>query len=82
MPIRKRQFKTGAKWCVDVMLPNGRRYRRVGGAKKQTEQVQKKLEAEIVTGRWHIRETENSPYAHLSKDHFKNQVLQLPFAND
>ena len=71
MPIRKRQFKTGAKWCVDVMLPNGRRYKRVVGTKKQAEQVQKKLEAEIVTGKWHIREAEDIPFSTLVEDYLE-----------
>lgn len=71
MPIRKRQFKTGAKWRVDVMLPSGRRYRRVVGTKKQAEQVQKKLEAEIVTGKWHIREAEDIPFSTLVEDYLE-----------
>ena len=62
MPIRKREFKTGAKWCVDVMLPNGRRYRRVVGVKKHAEQVQKRIEADIVEGRWDIRDREDVPF--------------------
>ena len=71
MPIRKRQFKMGAKWCVDVMLPNGRRYRRVVGTKKQAEQVQKKIEAEIVTEKWHIREAEDIPFSTLFEDYLE-----------
>lgn len=65
MPVYKRKFKTGAKWCVYVILPNGRRYRRVIGSKKQAEQVQRKLEAEIVAGEWAIRETEDIPFSDL-----------------
>ncbi len=62
MPIRKRKFKTGAKWCVDVMLPNGKRYRRVIGTRKQAEHVQKRLESEIVEGKWDIRLQEDIPF--------------------
>jgi len=65
MPIRKREFKNGAKWCVDVMLPNGKRYRRVVGVKKQAEQVQKKIESEIVEGKWDIRGMEDVPFYDL-----------------
>ena len=65
MPVRKREFKTGVKWCVDVTFPNGRRYRRVIGTKRQAEKVQRKLEAEIVEGKWKIRETEDVPFSTL-----------------
>jgi integrase len=65
MPIRKREFKNGAKWCVDVMLPNGKRYRRVVGVKKQAEQVQKRVEADIVEGKWDIRDKEDVPFSTL-----------------
>jgi len=69
MPIRKRKFKTGTKWCVDVMLPNGERYRRVIGTRKQTEQVQKKLESEIVEGKWDIRLQEDVPFNALAMEY-------------
>ena len=69
MPIRKRKFKTGTKWCVDVMLPNGKRYRRVIGTRKQAEHVQKKLESEIVEGKWDIRLQEDIPFNALAMEY-------------
>ncbi len=51
MPIRKR----GKTWSVDVYLPNGKRYRKTVGTKKQAEEVEKKVTAEIVTGKWSLR---------------------------
>jgi hypothetical protein len=71
MPIRKREFKNGAKWCVDVMLPNGKRYRRVIGVKKQAEQVQKKIESEIVEGKWDIRDKEDIPFSTLTIEYLE-----------
>jgi integrase len=65
MPVYKRTFKNGVKWCVYVILPNGKRYRRVIGTKKQADQVQKKLESEIVEGKWQLRETEDVPFSAL-----------------
>jgi hypothetical protein len=65
MPVYKRTFKNGVKWCVYVILPNGKRYRRVIGTKKQADQVQKKLESEIVEGKWQLRETEGVPFSAL-----------------
>jgi integrase len=71
MPVYRRKFKTGAKWCVYVILPNGRRYRRVIGSKKQAEQVQRKLESEIVEGIWHLREKEDVPFSALVEDYLE-----------
>jgi integrase len=71
MPIRKREFKNGAKWCVDVMLPNGKRYRRVVGVKKQAEQVQKRIESEIVEGKWEIRDKEDIPFSTLTIEYLE-----------
>jgi len=65
MQVYKRNFKNGPKWCVYVLLPNGRRYRRVIGTKKQADIVQKMLESEIVEGRWQFRETEDVPFSTL-----------------
>ena len=71
MPIRKREFKTGVKWCVDVMLPNGRRYRRVIGTKKQAEKVQRKIEAEVVSGKWDVREAKDPFFSQLTVEYLK-----------
>ena len=65
MPVRKRQFKNGYKWCVDVMLPNGKRYRKVIGTKKQAEKVLRKIESEIVEGKWDVRDAKDVPFSQL-----------------
>ena len=51
MAIRKR----GNKWFVDLYLPNGKRYRRTVGTKKQAEEVGRKIEMEIMEGKWGLR---------------------------
>jgi len=71
MPVRKRKFKNGHKWCVDVMLPNGKRYRKVIGTKKQAEKVQRKIESEIVEGKWDVRDTEDVPFSSLVKEYLE-----------
>ena len=71
MPVYKRKFRTGYKWCVYVILPNGRRYRRVIGSKKQAQQVQRKLESEIVEGTWHLREKEDVPFSALVEEYLE-----------
>lgn len=71
MQVRKRQFKVGTKWGVDVLLPNGKRYRRIIGTKKQAEAVQRKLEAEIVEGKWGVRETEDILFSALLDEYLE-----------
>ena len=71
MPVRKRKFKNGYKWCVDVLFPNGKRYRRVIGTKKQAEKVQKKLESEIVEGKWDVREMEDVSFSVLAGEYLE-----------
>jgi integrase len=65
MPIYKRHFKTGVKWCVYVRLPNGKRYRKVIGTKKKAEQIQKKLESEVIEGKWEIRDKDEISFKDL-----------------
>lgn len=52
MAVRKR----GKKWFVDVYLPNGKRYRKIVGTKKQADEVERRVENEIVEGKWELRD--------------------------
>jgi integrase len=52
VPIRKR----GKTWSVDIYLPNGKRYRKTVGTREQAEEVEEKIAAEIVNGKWSLRE--------------------------
>lgn len=61
MSVRKR----GNKWVVDLYLPNGRRFVRTVGGKKQAEQVEKKIESEKIEGKWNIRETKDISFEEL-----------------
>jgi integrase len=61
MAIRKR----GDKWVVDLYLPNGKRFVKTVGGKKQAEQVYKQIQSEIIEGKWGIRETENIRFKEL-----------------
>jgi len=65
LSVRKRDFKIGTKWFVDVTFPNGKRYRRIVGTKKQADLVQRKIDAEIIEGSWGIHETEDVPFSAL-----------------
>ena len=69
MAVRKRRLKSGTKWFVDVRLHNGKRIRRSVGTKKQAEEVEKKITAEIVEGKWGIREKQDIRFNELAKEY-------------
>ena len=52
MAVRKR----GNRWFVDLYLPNGERYRKMVGTKKRAEEVERKIEIEILEGKWDLGE--------------------------
>ena len=62
---RIRELKSGDKWFVDMRLPNGTRIRKHVGTRKQAEEVEKKITAEIFEGKWGIHEKKNISFADL-----------------
>lgn len=69
--IYRRKYKRGYKWCVYVVLPNGQRYRRTVGTKKEAERVQRKLEAAIVEGKWQLWVKDDIAFSTLVKEYLK-----------
>ncbi|MBD3181882.1 tyrosine-type recombinase/integrase [Candidatus Poribacteria bacterium] len=63
--IYQRKNKRTAKWSVYVVFPNGQRFRRTVGTKKEAERVQRKLEAEIVEGKWELWLKEDITFSDL-----------------
>jgi integrase len=85
MAIRKYQNKRSVKWFVDIVLPNGMRYRKIVGTKKQAEQVEKKITSEIVAGTWGIRETEEISFEDLVVvylDYAKTSKAKSTYSSD
>ncbi len=66
MPVYKRRFKNGSKWCVDIRYPNGRRYRRVIGSKQDAELIRRKIESEIFEGKWETEKLEDVLFTDLT----------------
>jgi hypothetical protein len=58
LAIRKREFKTGVKWFVDVYYPDGKRFRRIVGSKKQAEEIERRINNKISEGKWELRDVE------------------------
>jgi len=69
MSIYKRKFGTGSKWCVYITFPNGKRYRKVVGTKKQAEEAHRKLKNELVEGRWDLWENEDVLFGDLAEEY-------------
>lgn len=58
MSVRKRKFKNATRWFVDIMYPDGKRFRKIVGTKKEADHVHRQIEAEIIQGKWNTQETE------------------------
>lgn len=71
MSVFKRRSGNGHKWYVYVVLPNGERYRKVVGSKKQAKQVERKIQDEIAEGKWEIRRTEDILFSDLVWEYFE-----------
>ena len=65
-PIRKR----GKTWSVDVYFPNGERYRKTVGKKKEAQEEEKRLIAEIVMGTWALRDKDMT-FSELLDEYFE-----------
>jgi len=76
--------KRGNKWFVDLYLPNGERYRKMVGTKKQAEEVEKRIEIEILEGKWSLRDKEMT-FGELLPEYFeysKASKAQSTYSND
>lgn len=58
MSVYKRKFKKRVKWCVYLVLPDGTKFRKVVGTKKEAEKAEQKKRSEIVSGKWRFQDTE------------------------
>ena len=70
MSVFRRKSGNGYKWYVYVVLPNGARYRKVVGTKKQVEQVERKIQDEITEGKWDIRRFEDALFSDMVWEYF------------
>lgn len=69
MSVYKREFKNGVKWCVYLVLPNGKKFRKAVGTKKEAEKVEQKLKSQLVTGKWDLHETSDIVFESLANQY-------------
>ncbi|MBD3180743.1 tyrosine-type recombinase/integrase [Candidatus Poribacteria bacterium] len=79
MAIRKRKNK----WFVDL-YPNGKRYRKMVGTKKQAEEVERRIKNEIAEGKWELREKDITFSKFLTRyfEYTKDAKAKSTYKND
>ncbi len=71
MSIYKRKFKKGTKWCVYLILPDGSKFRKAIGTKKEAEKVEQQLKSQLIAGRWNLRENTDTLFGVLVNDYLE-----------
>ena len=63
--------KWSGKWGVSIRYPDGKRLRKIVGTKKQAEQLEKRLQAEIANGKWGLTPTEHRRFEDLVSEYLE-----------
>lgn len=71
MSVYRRKFKKGVKWCVYLVLPDGNKFRKVVGTKKEAEKVEQRLKSEIVSGKWGLWEKHQVTFTELIPEYLE-----------
>ena len=71
MSIYKRRYKNGYKWYVYLLLPDGSKFRKVVGTKKEAEKVEQKLRNEMVAGKWDLWERQGVLFDGLVEEYLE-----------
>ncbi len=75
MAVRKRVNRGGNVWFVDVCYPNGERYRKTVGTKKEAQAEERRKQAEIQAGTWGLREKADVRFDELLVEYFEYTEL-------
>ena len=71
MSVYRRKFKKGDRWCVYLILPDGSKFRKVVGTKKEAERVEQKLRSEMIAGKWNLSETQDILFSELTEKYLE-----------
>ena len=71
MSVYKREFKNGVKWCVYLVLPDGKKFRKMVGTKKEAEKVEQKLRSEMVSDKWNLPESQDILFSRLTEEYLE-----------
>jgi hypothetical protein len=71
MSVYKREFKNGIKWCVYLVLPDGKKFRKMVGTKKEAEKVEQKIRSEMVSDKWNLPESQDIFFSRLTEEYLE-----------
>jgi hypothetical protein len=69
--VYRRKYKNRYKWYVCLILPDGSKFRKVVGTKKEAEKVEQKLRSEIVAGKWELWERQEILFDGLVEEYLE-----------
>ena len=85
MSVYKRTFKNGDKWCVYLILPDGSKFRKAIGTKKEAEKVEQQLKSQLIAGKWNLQENIDTLFSVLVNDYLeyaKTNKAESTYRND
>ena len=64
-------YRIGKKWYVYITFPDGTRYRKSVGTKRQAEEIEKRIKAAIVQGKWEIYRMKDISFGDLAAEYLE-----------
>jgi integrase len=64
-------YKRGNKWYIYITYPDGKRFRKSVGTKKEAEKIEQKVRSEILNGKWDVVETKELLFNELVEQYLE-----------
>ncbi|MFC1715564.1 tyrosine-type recombinase/integrase [Candidatus Poribacteria bacterium] len=64
-------YKRRNRWYVYITFPDGTRYRKSVGTKRQAEEIEKRIKAAIVEGKWEIYKMRDVSFSDLAAEYLE-----------
>lgn len=71
MSVYKREFKNGIRWCVYLVLPDGKKFRKIVGTKKEAEKVEQKIRSEMASNKWNLLESQDVIFSTIAEEYME-----------
>ena len=75
MAVRKRINQSGVVWYVDLYLPDGTRYRKAVGTKKEAQIIERRIKTQIQEGTWGLKPKSDILFSELMPRYFEYTKL-------
>jgi len=73
--VRKRINQSGVVWYVDLYLPDGTRYRKAVGTKKEAQVIERRIKTQIQEGTWGLKPKSDILFSELMPRYFEYTKL-------